>query len=261
MSITLDAVLRHASEVVRAAGEIARQGFGKSPIVKEKALSDIVTQADTDVERYVISNLQASYPDHGFISEEAGDRAHDAEYVWILDPIDGTKYYACGIPLYSISLALQWQGKLILGVVFNPQTNEMFVGASRQMATLNDEPIHCSHSTQLDDSTLCVEIPSRDSPAATRRWGLEKMALLVDRVRRVRILGVSALGLCYCARGGFEAYVNLGSTATQYYDVAGGRAILEAAGGEFRDLGQGIVAGPPKLCQQLMELLGLQDEN
>ena len=86
------------------------------------------------------------------------------------------------------------------------------------------------------------------------------MALWVDRVCRVRILGVGALGLCYCAGGGFEAYVNLGGTATQYYDITAGRALLEAAGGQFVQSSRAIVAGPPSLCGQLMELLGLHEE-
>lgn len=261
--MSLETLLLHAVRVVEKAGKVAKCGFGNSPIVQEKLFSDIVTEADKDVERCVIDNIQRLYPHHGFLSEEAGKRAEGAEYVWILDPIDGTKYYARGVPLYSISLALQKNGSSILGVVFDPETEQMFCGTVGEGAVLkrNEEqtPIHCSRETQLQRATLCVEIPSRDLPLERRRWALGKMAVLVDSVCRVRMLGVSALGLCYCAMNGFDVYVNLGST-TECWDVAAGKAVLMAAGGEFHQLGRTIVAGPPELCRQILDLLGLKDQ-
>jgi myo-inositol-1(or 4)-monophosphatase len=256
--MSLDAVLEDAVEIVKAAAEIAKAGFGSSPVIQRKPQSDIVTEADKSVEKHIISSLQERYAHHGFLSEEAGEISCDAEYVWVLDPIDGTKYYARGIPLYSISLALQKQGKLILGIVLNPQTGELFCGATDRGATCNDDSIHCSRATQLQETMVCVEIPSRDSSPSQRKWGLGKLAILVEHVQRVRLLGVSALGLCHCASGGFDAYVSLRTGVTQCWDVAAGRAILEAAGGQFLDRDQAIVAGPPELCRQLVELLGLK---
>ena len=257
-STSSETFLQQAVEIVAAAAEIARRGFGTSPIIQTKALSDIVTEADREVEEYVVSHLAKLYPDHGFFCEESGKRSADAEYVWILDPIDGTKYYARGVPLYSIALSLERRGRPLLGIVHNPQTNEVFCGAAGRGATLNGRPIRCSEATLLDESTLCVEIPSRDLPEAQRRLGLEEMGILVDHVRRVRILGVGALGLCYCASGGFDAYVNLRSGTTKYWDIAAGRAILEAAGGRFFHADEQIVAGPAELCRQLQELLGFE---
>ena len=154
-------LLREAEKVVRDAGEIAKHGFGDSPVLREKADSDIVTEGDLQVHRYVSSRLQELYPGHALLSEEAGAQGQDAEYVWILDPIDGTKYYARGVPLYSISLALERRGETILGVVFNPQSDQMYRAAKGQGATLDNRPIQCSSVTRLEVAMLSVEIPGR----------------------------------------------------------------------------------------------------
>jgi myo-inositol-1(or 4)-monophosphatase len=257
--MALDAFLETAKQIVHEAGQIAGREFGASRIVRTKQYSDIVTEGDLRVEEHVLSKLRQSYPDHGFVSEEAGEHCRDAEYVWILDPIDGTKYYARGIPLYSISLALKRRRELILGVVLIPETGQMFCGAAGSGAELNGRPIRCSRAAGLEQSTVCLEIPSRDSPPQQRTWAIGKMAVLVDCVQRVRILGVAPFGLCFCAAGGFDAYVNLGS-APKEHDIAAGQVILTAAGGRFCRLGQRIVAGPSGLCGQLVDLLGLQDE-
>jgi len=260
--VTLDELLGNAQRIVRDVGTIAREGFGRSPIVRCKEGNDIVTRADLEIEDYVLSSLRALYPHHGFDSEEAGEQRADAEYVWILDPIDGTKYYARGVPLYSISLALRKQETLILGVVYSPETQQMFSAALEKGARVidgaNDREIECSHTTQLDQATVCVEIPSRDALPGERHWAMQKMRDLVDSVPRVRLLGVGALSLCYCAMGGFDAYVNLGS-GTRLYDMAAGQAVLQEAGGQFRQIRAKIVAGPPRLCEQLLEFLGLDE--
>lgn len=257
--MTTDAYMKSARQAVEDAGEIARCGFGRSPIVRTKPGGEPVTEADLQVERHVLGKLREQYPDHGFLSEEAGKSGDDAEYRWILDPIDGTKYYARGVPLYSISLALERRGEPIVGVVFNPETGQMFCGAKDWGAKLDDAEIRCSLAERLEEATICLEIPSRDSPASRRKWAMERMGALVDRAQRVRVLGVGALGLCFTAAGAFDVYVNLGS-GSQHYDIAAGRMIVRAAGGRFVPVGERIVAGPAVLCEQLLDLLGLESE-
>ncbi|MFH1921153.1 MAG: inositol monophosphatase family protein [Planctomycetota bacterium] len=254
--MTTGAYLKSAEQIVRGAGDIARRGFGRSPVVRLKPAGEPVTEADLQVERHILGTLREQYPNHGFLSEEAGQVGDDCEYRWILDPIDGTKYYARGIPLYSISLALERRGEPIVGVVFNPETGQMFCGANDRDARLNDVEIRCSQAKRLEETTICLEIPSRDSPASQRKWAMEKMGTLVDHVGRVRMLGVGALGLCFAAAGAFDAYLNLGS-GSQHYDIAAGRIIVSAAGGQFVPVGERIVAGPAVLCEQLLDLLGL----
>ena len=266
----LEAFLENAVQIVRDAGQIARPGFGNTRVLRVKQRGDPVTEGDLQVQEYVDSRLRELYPDHGLNAEENTDqntegspggsiRNADAEYVWVLDPIDGTKYYLRGVPLYSIALALEQRGKLILGVVLFPETGQLFCGARGCGAKLEGKPVACSRTERLDQSTICAEIPSRDSPAADRRWALQKLALLVDRTQRVRIMGLAPFGLCFTATGGFDAYVNLGS-APKYCDIAAGQVIVEEAGGRFWQPGQTIVAGPDALCRQLLDVLDVQRE-
>jgi myo-inositol-1(or 4)-monophosphatase len=247
-----------ATRIVRAAGAIA-QGFLPAPrLLAPKANGEPVTEGDRKVDEFVISSLRREFPDHGFDSEERGEENLPATHVWILDPIDGTKYYARNLPLYSISLALQREGRLVLGVVYAPGFDRLYCAHHGRGARCNGRTIKCSGENRLEQASVCLEIPSGDAPDDQLHWAMEKMALLVRKTCRVRILGVGALGLCFCASGGFDAYVNLGSRLKSY-DTAAGQVILEEAGGRFLALGERnkVVAGPETLCGQLRELLGL----
>jgi myo-inositol-1(or 4)-monophosphatase len=214
------AVLETAQSIVRDAGGIASRQFGNATVLRTKAFSDIVTASDLEIERFVIDQLRQHFPDHGFDSEERGQEHADAEFVWVLDPIDGTKYYTRGVPLYSISLALEQQGRPVIGIVYNPETGQMYSSLAGGGVSLNGEHVTCSQLERVDEVTVCLEIPSSQSSAAERRWACERIERLIDGVRRVRMLGVGALGLAYCATGAFDVYVNLGS-ATKHCDISG----------------------------------------
>ncbi len=253
--------LTAAEGIVREAGRAAKEMLPRSQVLRHKKYREIVTDGDIRVEEYVISSLRKLFPDHGFESEEMGRENADAEYVWILDPIDGTKYYAKGVPLYAVSLALKQRGREspILGVVYSPEFEQTYCAALGAGATLNGRPIHCQSQAELEEASICLEIPSRDAPRAELQWAMEKMSLLVERAFRVRIIGVGSLGLCFCASGGFDAYINLGSM-WKSHDVAAGEVIVREAGGEFfyaGETGRQIVAGPKALCERILETLEL----
>jgi myo-inositol-1(or 4)-monophosphatase len=245
----------NAASLVREGAAIARDYFGRTSVLREKAFHDIVTEADLAVESHIISALRALYPDHGSLGEEGGADRPDAEFVWVLDPIDGTKYYARSVPLYAVSLALLHRGQPVLGIIHTPQMDQVFDGIVGEGARLNETPICCSDVAQLEEATLCAEIPSRDSDAALRERGLAQFSDLVRAARRVRVLGLGSLGLCYSAMGGFDAYVNLGG-ATKDVDVAAGAAIITAAEGEFRRNGHLMLGGRPELLRQIEEVIG-----
>jgi myo-inositol-1(or 4)-monophosphatase len=254
----VSALLAAAKKIVQEAGHRAsRLSLGSRKILKRKKNGDLVTTGDHDVEKYVRKELEKQFPDHGLVFEEMGQKNPTAEYVWILDPIDGTKYYAKGIPLYSVSLALARDRELILGVVYTPELDRMYCASSGQGATLNGHKIQCSNETYLDKTSICLEIPSRDSTDAELRWALEKMSVLIEQTYRVRIIGVGSLGLCFCASGGFDAYVNLGSMWKRH-DIAAGQVIVQEAGGEFLYVGEEekqIIAGPETLCSKIRDIL------
>ncbi|MCK4626921.1 MAG: inositol monophosphatase [Phycisphaerae bacterium] len=243
-----------AERVVREAGLKAKQMISSSRICKHKPYGDIVTEADLFVEEYVISSLKKVFPGHGFDSEERGQENVEAEYVWILDPIDGTKHYVRNVPLYSVSLALERHKEPVLGVVYSPESDRMYCASTGGGATLNGGKIHCSKPESLKKALICLEIPSRFSTRDEQRWAIEKMSVLVEHVYRVRIIGVGSLGLCLCAAGGFDAYVNLGNT-WKYCDIAAGQVIVREAGGEISHIGGQIVAGPATLCNKIRAIL------
>ena len=249
--------LPDAVRIVREAGSMAQEMVSRARVIRRKEYGEIVTDGDISSEEHVISSLKKLFPDHGFDSEERGRENPDAEYVWILDPIDGTKYYAKGVPLYSVSLALARHGELILGAVYTPELERMYCATMGGGATLNGKTIRCSSETRLEKASVCLEIPSRDSPRDELRWALERMVVLIESAYRVRIIGVGSLGLCFCAAGGFDAYVNLGCT-WKYCDHAAGQVIVREARGEFLHPGrQGrqIIAGPRALCDQIVHVL------
>jgi myo-inositol-1(or 4)-monophosphatase len=256
MKSDLDELLVAAEQIVREAGAKAREMIHRARILKHKERGDIVTEGDLCVEEHVISSLKKLFPDHGFISEEKGTERPEAEYVWTLDPIDGTKYYARDVPLWAISLALSRGGEPQLGIVFSPELDRLYAARTSQGATLNGRPIHCSAVKHLEQASICLEIPSRDSAADERKWALAKMSELVERAYRVRIIGVSSLGLCFCAAAGFDAFVSLNSPWHEW-DVAAGRIILHESGADYRTHGRQIIAGPATLCDKIQAALDI----
>jgi len=248
LSVTVRTVLQAGAQAT---------DFDLRRVVSYKDYREPVTEADLAVERYISEKIRNQFPSHGFDSEEMGQRNTKARYVWILDPIDGTKYYARNIPLYSISLALRRTDELVLGVVYAPELNRMYCASAGGGATLNGQSIRSSDEDALEKASICLEIPSRGSSEAELRHALEKMCVLIKKAYRVRMIGVGSLGLCFCAAGGFDAYVNLG-TLWKHYDIAAGQVIVQEAGGEFYYVGkQGrqIIAGPATLCNEIREAL------
>jgi myo-inositol-1(or 4)-monophosphatase len=252
-------LLVEAKRIVRNAGLMAKEIPPSSRIPRTKIQGSPVTEGDIRVEEYVICELKKQFPDHGIDSEEMGKRNPDAECVWILDPIDGTDYYVRDVPLYSVSLALERNKKLVLGVVYMPELDRIYYATAGQGATMNNRKIRFSDEAHLSKASIFLEIPSGTSSSAEQQCSLEKMSALIQKVYRVRIIGVGSLGLCFCATGGFDAYVNLG-TMWKRHDIAAGQIIVREAGGEFSYLGERgrqIVAGPAALCSQIRALIGL----
>ncbi len=248
-----------AVRLVREGGIIAKDMIRRIDIRTDKGQGDFVTTADLRVEAHILRQLEEAFPDHGFFSEERGGARTDAAYVWVLDPIDGTKHYVRGNPMYSVSLALVREGVSVLGVVYIPEIEQLYVAERDAGATLNGRPLHVATETALERSMPCVEIPSRHAGEAEKRWAFDRLEALIRGTQRVRIVGVSSIGLCLTAAGAFDAYVNLGS-GWQPHDVAAARLVMREAGGRYETAGQRIVAGPEALCERLASLIGFVPE-
>jgi myo-inositol-1(or 4)-monophosphatase len=250
---------REITKIILRAGKMVKNLQLDSRVLMPKGQNQFYTQGDLNVESYIINKLKEHFPDHGFDSEELGKKDPTAEYIWILDPIDGTYYFAKDVPFYTLSLALSHQGKIVLGVVYCPEFDRMYCATIGDGATLNGRTIRCDGGKKLENAHICLEVPSSNSSHSELKWAMRKMHLLMERAYRVRIIGVGSLGLCFCASGGFDAYVNLGSM-WKLHDIAAGQIIVQEAGGEFSFVGKDqrqIVAGPSALCSEIRTVINL----
>jgi myo-inositol-1(or 4)-monophosphatase len=194
--------------------------------VRHKGLVDIVTDVDLQAEHEVCTRLVSAFPTHSILAEEGGARdGSDSRYRWIVDPLDGTTNYAHGFPFFCVSIGLEVDGRLTLGVVYSPSLDELFVAEAGRGATLNDRPIHVSQTDELGQALLATGFPyaRAEFPRALRSF--EVMSLQSQAVRRA---GSAALDLCYVACGRLDGYWE---HAVSPWDVAGGALIVLEAGG------------------------------
>lgn len=250
-------MLNIAVRAARAAGNVIARNLGQDNFsVEEKRKNDLVTDIDRECERTVSSLLLKSYRDHAVLGEEGGLQGNtDSEYVWIIDPIDGTTNFVKGIAHCAVSVALQHKGRTQLGVVFDPCTNEMFTAARGEGAALNGRRIRVGEVQALDSALVCTAFPVRYRERMSAY--LELFSRLIDNCADVRRTGCASLDLCYVACGRFDAYLEQG---LKPWDFAAGELILREAGGIATDFAGGndfvkngnIVSGNPYLVKALL---------
>ncbi len=263
----LQAVRTTVSEIARAAGAVLMEKFEQphEETVK-KNVTDIVTEADLASEAVVIPRLSAAFPDHRIVSEEGGGAgfgksADEAEYFWYIDPLDGTSNYASGIPFFTVSIALSDKHmNPLVGVVFDPFSNELYSAARGFGATLNDKPIQVSDFTTLSQSMLCSGFPY-DSFKTPDNNIAEWKAFTV-RSRGLRRFGSIALELSYVANGRLEG---LWEGSVNPWDVQAGILIVREAGGRITDYaneesdaahsGKQILASNGHIHNEMIEVL------
>jgi myo-inositol-1(or 4)-monophosphatase len=255
----IEKLLQFAESIVREAGKDIKGMTKHSRHMYSKEEEDLVTAGDLSVQEHVMGRIRDVYPDHAIISEESDEYLSEPDYLWILDPIDGTKYFARKVPVYAISLALKIKGEIMLGVVHAPDIGQTFCAGKGIGATLNGQPIECSRQNRLDNSFVCVEIPSRHSPPEELDEAMRKVHLLIGEVQRLRIIGVTSLGLSWTAMGGFDAYVNLGSDS-RIWDWAAGQIILKESGGLMTRSSRCLVSGSQDLCKKIREVLDIPEK-
>lgn len=221
-----------ATEACLVAGEILRKRFQGALTVTYRSRGNIVTDADIQAEQAVLALLRTEFPDAGFLAEEsskpsAGEQTRP--YLWVVDPLDGTKNFSQGIPFFSVVVALAHQGKVVLGATYDPVREEMFLAEEGKGATLNGKPIHVSRKPTLEESTLGFDTGYNDEKALT---AIKLLATLWPRMQTVRVMGSAALGLAYAASGRLDLYFH---HALSPWDIAAGLILLPEAGGLFTD--------------------------
>lgn len=212
---------------VRGAGRIQRERLGTAR-VERKGPADITTDVDRACEALVVELVRSRHPGHEILGEEGSEGSRGARYLWIVDPLDGTKNFAHGYGRSCVSLALAVEGHVILGAVFNPRGDELFLAEKGQGATLNGTPIHVSSTEALGRAMVASALAYSGRTADTSQ--LQRLGRVLAVVEAVRSDGCAALDLCDVACGRFDAYFEQGLHA---WDTAAGALIVEEAGGRM----------------------------
>jgi myo-inositol-1(or 4)-monophosphatase len=218
---------RVAVDAARAAGRLLRDELsGARRIAYKGSPTNLVTEMDQRAEALILGRLRGAFPDDAILAEERGAAGGRSGRRWIVDPLDGTTNYAHGLPLFGVSIALEEARRLVLGVVYDPMRDELFVGERGGGATLNDAPIRVSATRSIDESLLVTGFPY--DIRETADTNLPEYAAMSLRARAVRRLGSAVIDLAYVACGRFDAYWELRLGA---WDVAAGAVLVEEAGG------------------------------
>jgi myo-inositol-1(or 4)-monophosphatase len=226
---------RVAVEAARAAGQLLRRELrGSRSISYKGAPTNLVTEMDARAEALIVGALREAFPDDAVLAEEAGARGGRSGRRWIIDPLDGTTNYAHGVPLFAVSIALEEAGRVVLGVVYDPVHEELYVAERGRGAWLGDRPIAVSTTDTLGESLLATGFPY--DIRVTPDNNLAEYAAFSLRARGVRRLGSAVLYLAWVAAGRFDGYWELRLGA---WDVAAGSLLVEEAGGRVTDLAGG----------------------
>jgi len=225
--------LATAVEAALAAGRIHRQYFRRSPEIQKKGRIDLVTAADLEAERMFRALVAGRFPDHAVVGEEAALAALPvARCRWIIDPVDGTTNFAHGLAIFCVSIALEVDGRLELGVVYDPISEELFVAERGGGARLNGAPLEVTACATLVDALLCTGFPY--TVREERGKQVAVFAAFLGEAQAVRRLGSAALDLCYVAAGRFDGFWE---ERLHPWDSAAGALIVQEAGGTVTGLG------------------------
>jgi myo-inositol-1(or 4)-monophosphatase len=222
-------VLNFTTDIAREAGNLLVQKLGVAK-VSIKGDINLVTEADIAAENLIIERIRSHYPQHGILAEESGEavlKGKPSEWKWIIDPLDGTTNYAHSYPCFCVSIALEREGHLEIGVVYDPMRDEMFAAERGRGATLNDRKIRVSSVDQLSDSMLCTGFPYnvRERPDFARDF--TNFTMIAQAVRRD---GSAALDLAYVACGRFDGFWEDGLSP---WDIAAGALLISEARGKI----------------------------
>lgn len=256
LNIAVKAARRAATVINRASTQLDLL------TVQSKSPNDFVTEVDRAAEAAIIEVLREAYPGHGILAEESGElgpaNGSESEFVWIIDPLDGTTNFIHGFPQYAISIALAKNGVPEHGVVFDPNRNELFTASRGSGAFLNDRRIRVSRRTRLGDALLGTGFPYRQFDHVDAY--LAAFRELTQKSAGIRRPGAAALDLAYVACGRIDGFWELGLAP---WDMAAGALLIQEAGGLISDLAGeanylatgNVVAGTPKVFGQLLPIV------
>ena len=247
-----------ARDAALRAGKLLRENLNGSREISYKGEINLVTEMDRRSERMIVETLSRSFPEHRILAEEETIIENGSEFMWIIDPLDGTTNYAHGYPCFSVSVALERSGVVILGIVYDPMRNELFTAVKGNGAYLNDERVRVSTTEQLIQSLLSTGFPY--DRTVSKDNNLNYFSALIMASQEIRRDGSAALDLCAVAAGRFDGFWEL---KLNPWDVAAGSIIVEEAGGTVTNLSgeafsvydKAILASNGKIHRHMVDVL------
>jgi len=262
MSQALHPMLNIAIKAARAAGAIINRASldVERLTVTTKSQNDFVTEVDKAAEDVIIATILEAYPGHGILAEESGRTygAKDSDFVWIIDPLDGTTNFIHGFPFYAVSIALAFRNQVQQAVVYDPSRNDLFYASKGKGAYMNDRRLRVSKRTRLSDSLVGTGFPFRKGDNVQRY--MKMFEEVMTQCAGVRRPGAAALDLCYLAAGFYDGFFESGLSP---WDVAAGSLMITEAGGLVGNFTgepdflyqREILAGSPRIYGQLVKIL------
>ena len=258
--MTMQPLLNIAVRAARRAGDLIVRNVDRVPslAVHAKGRNDFVSEIDQLAERDIIETVRRVHPDHGFLCEESGRSGGD-EFIWIIDPLDGTTNFLHGFPTFAVSIAVEYRGRLEHAVIYDPMRQELFTASRGGGAQVDGKRIRVSKQLTLDGALIGTGFPYR----ANARWIEEYMAMLkavMQETAGIRRPGAASLDLAYVAAGRTDGFWEIGLSA---WDTAAGTLLITEAGGRIGTLtgepyaqGGHVVAGTPKVYEALLAAIG-----
>ena len=262
MSLSLHPMLNIAIKAARAAGAIINRASMDLDLlnVGSKGPNDFVTEVDHAAEKAIIETILTAYPGHAILGEETGREhgAKDSDYLWIIDPLDGTTNFIHGFPVYCVSIALVHRGQIQQAVVYDPTRNDLFHASRGRGAFLNDRRLRVSKRIRLSDSLIGTGFPYRKGDNFKRY--MKMFEIVMQECAGLRRPGSAALDLCYVAAGYYDGFFETGLNP---WDIAAGALMVTEAGGLIGNFtGESdflyqreVVAATPRVYGQLVTLL------
>ncbi|GIK21941.1 MAG: inositol monophosphatase [Ignavibacteriota bacterium] len=250
-------MIKDILEIAGIAGDIIRKGFGKNFQIEYKSSEkNLVTEIDKKSEYTIIEYITKKYPTHNILTEESGEHKKNSDYLWVIDPLDGTTNFAHGLPIFAVSIGVMKKNEIVAGVVYDVMRNIFYSSEKGSGSFANDAKIKVSENNKISLSALVTGFPYNveDNPHKV----FERFESLIRKARAVRRLGSAAIDFCYVANGVFDGFWEVSLFP---WDICAGKLIVEEAGGIVTDFAgneidvfaKQIIASNKKIHQQMID--------
>jgi myo-inositol-1(or 4)-monophosphatase len=253
-------MLEVAIQSAKIGGKVLLENFGKvtKKEIEVKSKNNFVTYVDRLSEEKIVQRILSTFPDHTIVAEESGGQKQNSEYRWIIDPLDGTTNFIQGIPMFAVSIGLEKNGEMLLGVIYEPIRKELFYAEKGKGAYLNDKKFTIADKKNLSECLIATGFPFRIYDLFDDY--LKTFSLFMRKTIGIRRAGSAAIDLAYTAIGRFDGFWELGLSP---WDIAGGSIIIEEAGGVITDVLGGknylstgnVVAGNKDIHEQMLKIV------